>query len=132
MIPGSRTALSSLLLVGLAACSSSAADDPPAKEATNEVAAPVPSEPGLSADELKAVLDGAKVDVRRTCSPLARLRERVDIDLTIAGSSGSVVNTNISVNGGNPELASCVASELARSSFPKAPRVTRTTVSITF
>ncbi|MEZ4449052.1 MAG: hypothetical protein R3B09_06170 [Nannocystaceae bacterium] len=148
MASGLRTTLASLLLLGPAACSSSAAEGPPAAKegakeaaakeaaakeaAAKEAAAPAPAEPGLSADQLKGVLDGAKIDVRRTCAPLARLRERVDVDLTIAGSSGAVANTNVAVNGGNPELASCVAGELARLSFPKAAKVTRTTVSITF
>lgn len=127
-----------LLLLGGVACSTSTSEGPPPAEAAadaKKAAAadpPAPPEPGLTHEALSAVLEPAKIDVRRTCRPLTRQRERVDVDLTIVGASGAVTHTNIRLNGGNPELARCVANELARVTFPPAPRVTRATVSITF
>lgn len=134
-----------ILMFALSGCSSPPASpaeqSPPAKsepEAAKEVAlaanpgrADLPAE--LSSDELREVLEPIKVDARHTCKGMARTRERVEVELTIAGSSGAVTHTNVSLNGGNPALASCVANELARAVFkPTRKAATRTTVAVNF
>lgn len=146
MRPGSRRPSVLPLLFALAACSSppgpTQGDAPPAVKAdpgereevalaSNAAPSELPAE--LTADELREVLEPVKVDVRHTCKGMARTRERVEVELTIAGASGAVTHTNVSLSGGNPELAACVAGELARAKFkPTRKAVTRTTVAVNF
>jgi hypothetical protein len=134
-----------VLLLVLAGCSSPppspAVGAQPAKSveapkqevalAASQARSDLPAE--LSSDALREVLEPVKVDARHTCKGLARSRERIEVELTIAGASGAVTHTNIGLNGGNPELASCVAKELARATFtPTRKAATRTTVAVNF
>jgi hypothetical protein len=87
----------------------------------------------LSAAALKEVVEPARTDVRHTCKGVARSRERVEVELTIAGASGKVSHTSVWHDGGNPELAKCAANELQRLVFePTRKAATRTTVAINF
>lgn len=99
--------------------------------AANSERADLPAE--LTSEDLREVLEPLKVDVRHTCKGVARAKERVEVELTIAGPSGAVKHASVSLDGGNPELASCVANELSRAVFkPTRKAVTRTTVGINF
>lgn len=132
----------SLALVLFAcACSSPASApaeksaDKPKEGAVVAAASPAPrAEPaGLSAEELKEVLEPAKVAARQTCRAVSRGGERVEVELTIAGSTGSVSHTSVWQDAGNPGLASCVAGELGRVKFKPSQRAsTRSPVAIQF
>ena len=133
-----RPLLASLLLAF--ACSSPPASAPAEKAPKDDgtkVAAATPApraEPaGPSAEELKEVLEPAKVAARQTCRAVSRGGERVEVELTIAGSSGAVSHTSVGQDGGNPGLANCVAGELGRVKFkPNERTSTRTPVAIQF
>lgn len=87
----------------------------------------------LTADDLKEVLDPVKVTARQTCRPMSRGGERVEVELTIAGSTGAVSHTSVWQDAGNPPLANCVAGELGRVRFKPTQRTsTRSPVAIQF
>ncbi len=133
-----RGPLFSLLAASLAACSSPAPTPDPiaqAKAAPPPEAADVRSDlpPELSEEDLRQVLDPLKVDARRTCNGVNHGKEMVEIELTIAGSTGIVSHTSVALDGGNPALGTCVANELARAVFkPTRKASTRTRVKVTF
>lgn len=127
-----------LALVLASACASPPASAPaekaPKDEGTKVAAATPRAEPaGLSAEDIKEVLEPAKVSTRQTCRAVSRGGERVEVQLTIAGSSGAVTHTSVGQDGGNPGLGNCVAGELGRVKFKPSERTsTRTPVAIQF
>lgn len=141
MSPGT---LRPILVVSLlaVACSSPAPAPSGGVVAAAEVkAAPTPAPEAGRSDlpaelgeaELREAVEPAKVAARRTCNGVDRGGERIEVELTIAGSSGVVSHTSVWHDGGNPALATCVANELARAVFKPTRRAsTRTTVSVTF
>lgn len=139
---GSRHRLVALSSLALWACSSPApapAGEPPPVKAEPAAAAPVEKagDPSLPAElteaELREVLEPLKVAVRQTCNGIDRAKERVEVELTIAGRTGAVSHTTVRHDGGNPALGSCVAKELARATFkPTRKATTRTLVAINF
>jgi len=74
---------------------------------------PAKLEPADISDGTRA----AKASATSRCSALAKGGETVKIKLSIAGPTGAVLNTSPELDGGNPSLASCCATELRAASF---------------
>lgn len=74
---------------------------------------PAKLEPADISDGTRA----AKAAATSRCSPLAKGGETVKIKLSIAGPTGAVLNTSPELDGGNPSLASCCATELRAAQF---------------
>ena len=142
-----RSSVLASSLLACWACSSPpapAADKPaaptkaadPAGGAVVAAASPAPRSdlpPELSVDALKEVLEPVKVAARQTCRAMSRGGERVEVELTIAGSTGAVSHTSVWQDAGNTALADCVAGELRRARFaPTQKASTRQPVAIQF
>ena len=74
---------------------------------------PAKLEPADISDGTRA----AKASATSRCSALAKGGETVKIKLSIAGPAGAVLNTSPELDGGNPSLASCCATELRAALF---------------
>jgi len=108
-------------------------DDPP-----GQTAAPVaaPSTSGTKLPETLShadIQDGAgaaKEAAKERCKALAHGSETVRIKVSIAGSSGAVVDAVPETDTPNPALADCAAQELRAASFRRAQKA-RTSVVLT-
>ncbi|MEZ4453170.1 MAG: hypothetical protein R3B09_27155 [Nannocystaceae bacterium] len=95
----------------------------PAAPIVREVPSAGPSLPAtLAASEITQGTREAKKAALSACRALAKPGESVQIKLSIAGPSGSVLSTTVVDAGERPELAPCCARELAKSTFPKVQK----------
>lgn len=101
-------------ILGNASCGTKREDPPPVE------AAPVDSLPEkLEQSDISAGTGAARSAAQSSCARFARGGEKVQIKLSIAGPTGSVIGASAVEDAGNPQLAACCAGELKQASFRK-------------
>lgn len=76
----------------------------------------------LEQADISAGTSAARAAAASSCAKFAKGGEKVQIKLSIAGPTGSVVGASPTEDAGNPQLASCVAGELKQASFRKVQK----------
>lgn len=76
----------------------------------------------LEQADISAGTSAARSAAASSCARFAKGGEKVQIKLSIAGPSGSVIGASPVEDAGNPQLASCVAGELKQASFRKVQK----------
>ncbi len=109
-------------------------DDSPGRQTAAPVAAPSTSgtklPETLSYADIQDGAGAAKEAAKERCKALAHGSETVRIKVSIAGSSGAVVDAVPETDTPNPALADCAAQELRAASFRRAQKA-RTSVVLT-
>jgi len=89
----------------------------PVKEAPAKPSVSLPEK--LSTSALKAGISGAKDRAERVCEDLASSGDKVQVRLSIRGTSGSVASALTQGAAASTKLGACVARELAKSTFDR-------------
>lgn len=76
----------------------------------------------LEQADISAGTSAARASAASACARLAKGGEKVQVKLSIAGPTGSVVGVSALEDAGNPQLAACVAGELKQASFKKVQK----------
>lgn len=76
----------------------------------------------LEQADISAGTSAARAAATSACAKLAKGGEKVQVKLSIAGPTGSVIATTPTEDAGNPALAACVAKQLEAASFRKVQK----------
>ncbi len=108
-------------ILGKASCGDKSAEKP-ASPVDKPVTPPSDLPEKLEQADISAGTSAARSAAASSCARLAKGGEKVQIKLSIAGPSGSVIGASPVEDAGNPQLASCVAGELKQASFRKVQK----------
>lgn len=87
----------------------------------------------LEQADISAGTSAARAAATSACAGLAKGGEKVQIKLSIAGATGTVVGASAVEDAGNPQLAACCVGELKQASFRKVQKQqTGTVVTVKF
>ena len=110
--PDDRASVACLLNPGACASKRPA---PVTREAAPKAGAGLPAR--LELADIISGTRAARASAMSRCASLARGGEHLKIRLSVAGPTGTVLESRAKVDGGNPALASCSARELAAAQF---------------
>ena len=108
-------------ILGKASCGDKSAEKP-ASPVDKPVTPPSDLPEKLEQADISAGTSAARSAAASSCARFAKGGEKVQIKLSIAGPSGTVIGASPVEDAGNPQLASCVAGELKQASFRKVQK----------
>lgn len=107
-------------LLGKAACGERPKPEPEPERSAAPPTSDLPAK--LEQADISAGTSAARAAAASACAKLAKGGEKVQIKLSIAGPSGTVIAASPTEDAGNPPLAACCAGELKAASFRKVQK----------
>ncbi|MBL9106176.1 MAG: hypothetical protein JNL82_34960 [Myxococcales bacterium] len=107
-------------LLGKAACGGRSKPAP--EPETPAMPSPSDLPEKLEQADISAGTSAARAAAASACAKLAKGGEKVQVKLSIAGPSGTVIAASPTEDAGNPQLAACCAGELKAASFRKVQK----------